>query len=224
MTKPSEQFVSTRPREPKARLSAVQAAAAGSAVAFGSRVSVLSRGPNAGSICDHSTGSDTDPRRNRTPNARDVDNSGSYGISTDASIRRHPCRMSYEHSDGHTHRSVQKCARPRLSGKGPPKPSMQRQRAAWLWKLLTCFDLPTSANALGLISYHSLHKKVTSPTNGSRIFISCKFRAVTNSVSHSVTHSCGFAWSHEVLAISTLAGIALSGKNYEECPSWGAIR
>ena len=107
-----------------------------------SRVNALSRGPNAGSICDHSTGSDNDPRRSRTPNVRGVDNSESYGISIDASIRRHPCRKSSEHSDGHTHRIAHRCARRRLLDKGPQKPRMHRQRAPWLWKLLTCSISP----------------------------------------------------------------------------------
>jgi hypothetical protein len=96
------------------------------------RVNALSRDPNAGSICDHSTGSDTDPHRSRTPNALDVDNNGSYGISTDASRRRHLYRMSNGRNDGHIHRSVHKCARRRLREKGSQKPRIQRQRSARL--------------------------------------------------------------------------------------------
>ncbi len=157
---------------------------------------MLSRGPNAGSICDHSTGSDTDPRRNRTPSDPYVDSSGSYGISTDASIRRHPYRMSYEHSDGHTHRSVQKCARPRSLDKEPQRPSISRPRAAWLWKLLTC---PISQHQPIRLAYQWT-QKFNSPTNGLRLML---FRA---------------SFVQCVLSINRLAGITLSGKSTHHHP------
>lgn len=135
-------------------------------------LTALSRGPNAGSICDRSIGNDTDPRRNRTPSVRDVDNSGSYGISTPASIRRHPSRMSCEHSDDRTHRSVHKCARRRLLDKESQRPGKAQWRAAWLWKLETC---PISLCQPTRRLAYQLSKKFTPLSNGSRLFV----RAVT---------------------------------------------